>query len=188
MAKTLRWGLLSTARINQAVIGPIRNAWRAASWWPWPAGCARPSLPRNGTSPRVHGSYEALLADPDVDVIYNPLPNTMHAEWTIKAAAAGKHVLCEKAVVTTLDDLDRVETAAAQRRHHLRGVHVSAPSPDAPAAETAHCRRCAGRGANGQQFHFTCRPSAAATSGSTGNWAAAHSGTWASIPTARPLW
>ncbi|MEZ4559091.1 MAG: Gfo/Idh/MocA family oxidoreductase [Caldilineaceae bacterium] len=64
--------------------------------------------------PRVHGSYEALLADPDVDVIYNPLPNTMHAEWTIKAAAAGKHVLCEKPVVTTLDDLDRVEAAAAQ--------------------------------------------------------------------------
>ena len=62
--------------------------------------------------PAAHGSYEALLADPSIDVIYNPLPNSLHAEWTIKAAQAGKHVLCEKPITLTLDELDQVEAAA----------------------------------------------------------------------------
>jgi predicted dehydrogenase len=62
--------------------------------------------------PRVHDSYEALIADPDVDAIYNPLPNSLHAPWTLRAIAAGKHVLCEKPFTSNEAEAAGVERAA----------------------------------------------------------------------------
>ena len=114
MSDKLRWGLLSTAAINDWVIGPIRQTGRSEV-----AAVASRSTERAQTYaaewgiPRAYGNYEALLADPEVDVIYNPLPNSLHCEWTVKAAAAGKHVLCEKPMVLNPDDLDKIEAAAA---------------------------------------------------------------------------
>jgi len=67
--------------------------------------------------PRVHATYEALLADPAIEAIYNPLPNTLHAEWTIRAADAGKHVLCEKPLAASASEATAMFTAA--RRNNV---------------------------------------------------------------------
>jgi predicted dehydrogenase len=64
--------------------------------------------------PRVHGSYEGLLADAQVDAIYNPLPNSLHAHWTIEAARAGKHVLCEKPLALNRAEAQSMFDAARQ--------------------------------------------------------------------------
>jgi len=114
---TLRWGLLSTARINRALIPPLRASPRnrvttVASRDPAKAE----AYAREWDLPRALGSYEALVADPEIDVIYNPLPNHLHAEWTIKAAQAGKHVLCEKPLTLTLAEGDAMEAAAKANR------------------------------------------------------------------------
>ena len=63
---------------------------------------------------RVHDSYEALLADPDIDAVYNPLPNGLHGKWTRAALAAGKHVLCEKPFTANADEAREIAQVAAQ--------------------------------------------------------------------------
>jgi predicted dehydrogenase len=61
---------------------------------------------------KVHDDYPSLLADPDIDAVYNPLPNGLHAEWTLKALAAGKHVLCEKPFTSNAREAEEVHEAA----------------------------------------------------------------------------
>ena len=114
--KVLNWGLLSTARINRALITPLRASKRNQLL----AVASRTQesaekYAREWKIPRAHGSYEALLADPEIDVVYISLPNHLHAPWTIKAVEAGKHVLCEKPLALSVEEVDAVQSAA--RRH-----------------------------------------------------------------------
>jgi D-xylose 1-dehydrogenase (NADP+, D-xylono-1,5-lactone-forming) len=114
--KILKWGMLSTARINKALFTPLRISKRNQLL----AVASRSqekaeAYAKEKKIPRAYGSYETLLADPEIDVIYNPLPNHLHAEWTIKAVEAGKHVLCEKPLAISLDEVDAM--AAAAKKH-----------------------------------------------------------------------
>jgi len=107
---TLRWGILSTAGIatEKAIPGMLRAArCEVVAIGSRDPARAAAVAERYGIA-RVHGSYEALLADPDVDAVYVPLPNHLHVEWTIAAARAGKHVLCEKPLALTPADAERM--------------------------------------------------------------------------------
>jgi predicted dehydrogenase len=114
---SLRWGILSTADIGRRKVIPgIRKAARCeiVAIASRDAAQARRVADELGI-PTAHGSYEALLADPDVDAVYIPLPNHLHAEWTIAAARAAKHVLCEKPLAMTAADAERMaEVCAAE--------------------------------------------------------------------------
>jgi predicted dehydrogenase len=110
----LRFGILGAARIApMALIQPARRVAEArvlAVAARDPAK-ARAFAAKHGI-PRVHGSYDALLADPELDAIYNPLPNGLHCEWTIRALRAGKHVLCEKPISSNAEQAQQMADAA----------------------------------------------------------------------------
>jgi D-xylose 1-dehydrogenase (NADP+, D-xylono-1,5-lactone-forming) len=121
----MRWGLLSTARINDAILGAGNADVVAVA--SRDAARARAYADARGI-PVAHGSYEALLADPDVDVIYNSLPNSLHLPWAVRALEAGKHVLCEKPLsrraaevehaFAVADRAGRILTEGFMWRHH----------------------------------------------------------------------
>ncbi len=133
----LNWGFLSTARINRALV-PVLNA--------SPRNRLLAVASRSDSSaelyalewkiPRSYGSYERLLEDPEIDIVYNPLPNHLHAEWTVKALQAGKHVLCEKPFALSLAEVDAMSTAARESgkvlteafmyRHHPQTLKAQA--------------------------------------------------------------
>jgi xylose dehydrogenase (NAD/NADP) len=109
----LRWGFLSTADINKALVGPLRTSKRNTLLAVASREFSRAeAYARKNKVPRRYGSYEELLADPEIDVIYNPLPNSLHAEWTVRAVQAGKHVLCEKPLALSVEEVDAVSAAA----------------------------------------------------------------------------
>ncbi|HWG20362.1 MAG TPA: Gfo/Idh/MocA family oxidoreductase [Terracidiphilus sp.] len=104
MAKKIRWGVLSTAAIGMKKVIPGMQQGQYST--------VTAIASRDGSKARAaaevlgiekaYGSYEELLADPEIDAIYNPLPNQMHVPWTARAAEAGKHVLCEKPLSLTV--------------------------------------------------------------------------------------
>ncbi len=111
----LRIGMLSTARISTAaLLGAAASVPEVtvAAVASQDRARAEAFARRNGI-PAAYGGYDELLADPDVDAIYNPLPNSLHGPWTLKAIAAGKHVLCEKPFASNVLEAAQVAEAAA---------------------------------------------------------------------------
>jgi predicted dehydrogenase len=112
----LRIGVLGAARIApMALVAPARRVPGAAvvAVAARDPERARQFAARHGVL-RVHASYDALLADPEVDAVYNPLPNALHARWTIRALEAGKHVLCEKPFAVSVTEARAMADAAAR--------------------------------------------------------------------------
>lgn len=115
MTKLFRWGCLSTAKIAREQVLPaitrsetgVLHAISSRD-----AGRAQVAAERFGAA-RWYDSHEALLADPEVDGVYIPLPTSHHTDWAIRAAEAGKHVLCEKPIALKAADIDLIEAAGA---------------------------------------------------------------------------
>lgn len=108
--RRLRWGVLSTASIGRVKVIPgIQRGERSevVAIASRDAALARRVADELGI-PSAHGSYESLLADPDVEAVYLPLPNHLHRPWTIAAAQAGKHVLCEKPLALSARDAEEM--------------------------------------------------------------------------------
>jgi len=112
--KKVRWGILSTANIG---IKKVIPAMQHGQYCEIVAIASRDQIKAQKAAerlniPRAYGSYEELLTDPDIDAIYNPLPNHLHVPWSIKALEAGKHILCEKPIGLTTAEAEELLIAA----------------------------------------------------------------------------
>jgi predicted dehydrogenase len=121
MAQQVKWGVLGAASIAvQRVMPAMREA---------PSATLHALASRDGSkaraiaakfeAPRAYGGYESLLADPEIDAVYIPLPNQLHFEWSIRALEAGKHVLCEKPLCLTSSEVERLCVARDRAGRHI---------------------------------------------------------------------
>jgi len=143
---TLRVGILGAAHIARSFVAGVQRSERVtvsaiASRDPDKAQ----AFAREFAIERHFGSYEALLNDREIDAVYIPLPNSLHAEWSIRAARAGKHVLCEKPLAATADEARAMFDAA--RRH---GVHLVEGYPYRAQPQTLKLRELLDAGVIGQ--------------------------------------
>ncbi|EKD61488.1 MAG: hypothetical protein ACD_54C00215G0005 [uncultured bacterium] len=111
--KPVRWGILGAANFAREHMAPAIHAAKGAELAALATSSAEKAAGFQAFCPglTVHSSYEALLADPSIEAVYIPLPNHMHVEWTLKALAAGKHVLTEKPIALHADEIDQIIAA-----------------------------------------------------------------------------
>jgi predicted dehydrogenase len=115
----LRWGVLSTAKIAVEKVVPAMQQGRHTEVTALASRDlmrARSAAERLGVA-KAYGSYEELLDDPEIDAVYNPLPNHLHVSWSLRALAAGKHVLCEKPIALSAAEARTLLDAARQHPH-----------------------------------------------------------------------
>jgi predicted dehydrogenase len=126
----VKWGIVSTADINRKVIPGAHASDKVEL-----VGVASrdqdraDAYAREWDIPRAYGSYEALLADPDIEAVYISLPNTLHAEWSIKALDAGKHVLCEKPFTRHPEEVNAAFDAAERNGRLLSEAFMYRHNP-----------------------------------------------------------
>lgn len=116
----VKWGILSTADINRKLLAGAAESDDVDVVAVGSRNLARAEeFARTWDIDRAYGTYDELLADPDVEAVYIPLPNTMHSEWSIRSLEAGKHVLCEKPFSRHIADVERAFDAAEATGLHL---------------------------------------------------------------------
>src|SRR5258708_36361075 len=110
MTKKVKWGILSAASIarRRAVPGMLQCELVEVTAVASRSLEKAQEFARELSIPKAYGSYEELINDPEIEAIYNPLPNHLHVEWSVRAASRGKHVLCEKPVARTVAEARRL--------------------------------------------------------------------------------
>lgn len=111
--RTIRWGVLGAAKFAREHMAPAIHAAEGAELVALATSDAAKAKGFQAFCPslKLHESYDALLADPGIDAVYLPLPNHLHVEWTLRALAAGKHVLTEKPIALRADEIDQIIAA-----------------------------------------------------------------------------
>ena len=139
----VKWGILSTADINRKLLAGAAESDDVDVVAVGSRDLARAEeFAQTWGIERAYGSYEELLADPEVEAVYIPLPNTMHSEWSIKAVEAGKHVLCEKPFSKHIADVERAFDAAEATGMHLSEAFMYRHHPQTARLAELVARRC----------------------------------------------
>jgi D-xylose 1-dehydrogenase (NADP+, D-xylono-1,5-lactone-forming) len=146
MSATVSWGFLSTANINDKLLAGAAGSDRVDVIAVASRDSARAeAYARERGIKRAYGSYEELLAGPDVEAVYISLPNSLHVEWSIRALKAGKHVLCEKPLSRRAEDVERAFDVAEQSGRLLMEAFMYRHNP-----QTARLKELVGGGAIGR--------------------------------------
>lgn len=143
--RPLRIGILSSARIARSFVQAVRASQRVSI----DAMASRDTVKAQSFAaelniPRIFGSYHELINDPDIEAIYNPLPNSLHAEWSVRALHAGKHVLCEKPLAVSAAEAREMFEAA-----RVGGVHLAEGYPYLAQPQTLKLRELIAAGSIG---------------------------------------
>ena len=146
MAHAVKWGIISTAHINRKLIPGARASQKVELIAVASRDQARAdAYAKTWEIERSYGSYDALLADPDVEAVYISLPNTMHCEWSIKALEAGKHVLCEKPLSRHASEVEAAFDAADRTGRLLSEAFMYRHNP-----QTKRAKQLVDQGAIGE--------------------------------------
>src|SRR5215218_4803395 len=142
----VKWGIISTAHINRLVIPGAKASPKVDLVAVASRDQARADeYAREWEISRAHGSYEALLADPEIEAVYISLPNNLHVEWSIRAVEAGKHVLCEKPFTRHAHDVEAAFDAAERTGRILSEAFMYRHNP-----QTARLKELVAGGAVGE--------------------------------------